>query len=71
MICRTPSETPVLTLQEDYEEAALTFSGKHTLTVEQIADLIFVRVLKEAPESYCQSGSAGQVGSAMPVSRFV
>lgn len=69
VICPDAIETPMLTLQEDYEEAALTFSGKHTLTVEQVADLILGKVLKEAPPEVLLPewrGVLAKVGSAMP-----
>ncbi|MBK8972037.1 MAG: SDR family oxidoreductase [Hahellaceae bacterium] len=69
VICPDAIETPMLTLQEDYEEAALTFSGKHTLTVEQVADLILGKVLKDAPPEVLLPewrGVLAKVGSAMP-----
>ena len=49
VICPDAIETPMLTLQEDYDEAALTFSGSKTLTVEDIGELVFKRVLPDQP----------------------
>ena len=49
VICPDAIETPMLTLQEDYEEAALTFSGNATLTVEDISRLVFERVIPDRP----------------------
>lgn len=42
-------QTPMLDLQLDYEEAALTFSGDRSLTVEDIGRLILDKVLPERP----------------------
>ncbi len=49
VICPDAIETPMLDLQEDYEEASLTFSGAHTLTVKDIGDAVFNRVLTKRP----------------------
>jgi len=49
VICPDAIQTPMLTLQEDYEEAAMTFSGSKTLTVEDLEHVVFNRVLKKAP----------------------
>jgi len=49
VICPDAIQTPMLTLQEDYEEAAMTFSGPKTLTVEDLERVVFNRVLKKAP----------------------
>ncbi len=45
VVCPDAIETPMLDLQADYEEAALTFSGGKTLTVNDIGDAIFDKVL--------------------------
>ena len=42
-------ETPMLDLQVDYEQAAMTFSGPKALTVEDIERAILDVVLPEAP----------------------
>jgi 3-oxoacyl-[acyl-carrier protein] reductase len=42
-------QTPMLDLQVDYEEAALTFSGDRALTVEEIGEAIVHRVLATRP----------------------
>jgi 3-oxoacyl-[acyl-carrier protein] reductase len=42
-------ETPMLDLQADYEEAALTFSGAAPLTVADIEEVILRRVLTRRP----------------------
>ncbi len=42
-------ETPMLTLQESYEQAALTFSGSKPLTVDDVVKLIVERVLVDKP----------------------
>lgn len=49
VICPDAIETPMLTLQEDYEEAAVTFSGRKSLTVEDIGRLVFDKVLASKP----------------------
>jgi 3-oxoacyl-[acyl-carrier protein] reductase len=41
--------TPMLDLQADYEEAAMTFSGGRTLTVEDLEEVIVERVLTRRP----------------------
>jgi 3-oxoacyl-[acyl-carrier protein] reductase len=42
-------QTPMLDLQVDYEEAALTFSGDRALTVEEIGAAVVHRVLATRP----------------------
>jgi 3-oxoacyl-[acyl-carrier protein] reductase len=42
-------QTPMLDLQVDHEEAAMTFSGSRALTVEEIAELVIRRVLPQRP----------------------
>lgn len=42
-------QTPMLDLQLDYEEAALTFSGDRALTVDEIARLVVDEVLPRRP----------------------
>lgn len=47
-VCPDAVQTPMLDLQVDYEEAALTFSGDRVLTVEDVAQAI-LRALDERP----------------------
>lgn len=42
-------DTPMLELQADYEEAALTFSGKRPLTLDEVEKLICEEVLVDRP----------------------
>ncbi len=49
VVCPDAIETPMLKLQEDFEEAALTFSGPAPLTVEDISAAVFDRILKDRP----------------------
>lgn len=49
VICPDAIETPMLLQQESYEEAALTFSGRRTLTVHDIERAVFDRVLVRRP----------------------
>lgn len=42
-------DTPMLDKEADFKEAAVTFSGSNVLTVEQIADVMFDRVLPDRP----------------------
>ncbi len=42
-------DTPMLTLQASYEQAALTFSGSAPLTVDDVVKLIVERVLVDRP----------------------
>lgn len=49
VLCPDAIETPMLFAQENYEEAALTFSGGRTLTVHDIEDVLFRRILPKRP----------------------
>ena len=74
VICPDAIETPMLTLQEDYEEAALTFSGSKTLTVDDIADAVFNRVLKKKTLEVTLPdlrGWVAKMGSAFPSVSFM
>lgn len=42
-------QTPMLDLQVDHEEAALTFSGSRPLTVEEVGRAVIDRVLRDRP----------------------
>lgn len=48
-ICPDAVQTPMLDLQLDYPQAALTFSGKRPLTVEDLGKLVVERVLPRRP----------------------
>lgn len=49
VICPDAIETPMLVRQEDFEEAAITFSGRSPLTVRDVSGAVFGRVLKDRP----------------------
>jgi len=49
VVCPDAIETPMLVLQEAYEEAALTFSGRRPLTVHDIERVVFDKVLVRRP----------------------
>ncbi|MFT5431769.1 MAG: NADP-dependent 3-hydroxy acid dehydrogenase YdfG, partial [Myxococcota bacterium] len=49
VVCPDAVATPMLDLQKDYAEAALTFSGSRVLTVQDIADVILGRILTKRP----------------------
>jgi 3-oxoacyl-[acyl-carrier protein] reductase len=49
VVCPDAIETPMLVLQESYEEAALTFSGGKPLTVEDVGKVVFGKVLRDRP----------------------
>ncbi len=48
-VCPDAVQTPMLDLQIDYKEAAMTFSGNQALTVERIGDVIFNRAIPDKP----------------------
>lgn len=69
VICPDAIQTPMLSLQENYEEAALTFSGAKTLTVEDIGHTLFNQVLPRKPLEVALPASRGwlaKLGSAFP-----
>jgi 3-oxoacyl-[acyl-carrier protein] reductase len=45
VVCPDAVDTPMFTLQKDYDEAALTFSGTKALTVEQIGEVIIKKAI--------------------------
>lgn len=53
--------TPMLDLQVNYKEAAMTFSGDRPLTVEEIKELVVNRVLPERPLEVVIPASRGAV----------
>jgi 3-oxoacyl-[acyl-carrier protein] reductase len=54
-------ETPMLDLQVNYAEAAMTFSGDRALTVEEIEALLVEQVLPERPLEVTIPASRGAV----------
>lgn len=48
-VCPDAVATPMLDLQVDYPEAALTFTAPKFLSVEEVADLILGKVMKRRP----------------------
>lgn len=75
VICPDAIDTPMLKLQEDYEEAAMTFSGSAPLSVKDISRVVFERVLKDRPVEVGVPGSrallARLAGAFPAVSRLV
>ena len=62
-------QTPMLDLQVDYEEAALTFSGSRPLTVEDIAAVILDEVLPKRPLEITVPlgrGAAARLANSLP-----
>lgn len=49
VLCPDAIETPMLVMQERFEEAALTFSGRRPLTLLEIETVIFDKILPEHP----------------------
>jgi len=75
VLCPDAIETPMLFAQESYEEAALTFSGGRTLTVHDIEDALFNRILTKRPVEICLPFTRGLmarlVAAIPPLSRPV
>lgn len=68
-VCPDAVQTPMLDLQIDYEQAAMTFSGNRVLTVDDVAEVILGRVLDKAPLEVMIPGSRGwlaKLASAFP-----
>ncbi len=73
VVCPDAVRTPMLELQRDYEEAALTFSGPRVLEPEQVTDTIMGEVLRKAPlEVYLPSrrGWLARVADIFPEAGF-
>jgi len=73
-VCPDAIETPMLTLQEEYEEAAVTFSGKKALTVDDIGRLVFDKVLVSKPMEVIlptHRGILAKLSSAIPTLTFL
>ena len=49
VVCPDAVHTPMLELQRDYEDAAITFATPHILTVEEVGALILGRVMSKRP----------------------
>jgi 3-oxoacyl-[acyl-carrier protein] reductase len=49
IVCPDAVQTPMLDLQLDYPEAAMTFSGRRALSVEQICAVMVNQVLRDRP----------------------
>ena len=67
VICPDAIQTPMLALQEDYDEAALTFSGPKALSLEDIEKIVFAEVLPNAPIEVTlpwQRGALAKLGGA-------
>ncbi|WP_250657222.1 SDR family oxidoreductase [Alkalimarinus coralli] len=74
VICPDAIQTPMLDLQEDYDEAALTFSGPEPLTVENISKALFSEVIPNAPIEITlpwHRGALAKLGSAFPKASFL
>jgi NAD(P)-dependent dehydrogenase (short-subunit alcohol dehydrogenase family) len=62
-------QTPMLDLQVDYEEAALTFSGSRPLTVQDIAAVLLDEVLPKRPLEITiplGRGAAARLANSLP-----
>lgn len=68
-------KTPMLDLQADYEEAALTFSGPRPLTLDEVEDLMVDHVLPNRPLEVTLPRSRGMMarvaGAAPQVTRLL
>jgi 3-oxoacyl-[acyl-carrier protein] reductase len=49
LVCPDAVDTPMLDLQKDKEEAALTFSGSRPLTVDEVTAVVLDKVLAQRP----------------------
>lgn len=68
VLCPDAIETPMLKLQEDWEEAALTFSGGHVLSPEEVVQALLALIAKPRRERLLP-GSRGwmaRLGGAFP-----
>ncbi len=69
VVCPDAVQTPMLELQVDHEEAALTFSGDRFLTVEDIEKVVLEKVLPKRPPEVLIPGYRGvltKLGAAFP-----
>lgn len=58
-VCPDAVQTPMLDIQKDKEQAALTFSGNRTLSVEEVVDAIVGPVLQKRPKEIMLPHSRG------------
>ena len=58
-VCPDAVQTPMLDIQKDKPQAALTFSGPRALTVDEVADAILGPVLNKAPLELTLPASRG------------
>lgn len=66
--------TPMLDLQVDYDEAAMTFSGRNPLTTEDVVDAIVERVLVDQPVEVtlpATRGGLAKLSTVMPQVSFL
>lgn len=69
VVCPDAVQTPMLDLQVDYEQAALTFSGPRALSTEDVTRAILDRALVKAPMEIMLPLSRGwtaKLASALP-----
>jgi NADP-dependent 3-hydroxy acid dehydrogenase YdfG len=59
VVCPDAVQTPMLDLQVDYEQAALTFSGSRSLTTQEVVTAILERALLKAPLEITLPASRG------------
>ncbi|MFD2229591.1 SDR family oxidoreductase [Alkalimarinus sediminis] len=74
VICPDAIQTPMLDLQEDYDEAVLTFSGPEPLTVDDIEQSVFNDVIPNAPLEISLPKSRGvlaKLGNAFPATTLL
>ena len=60
-VCPDAVQTPMLDQQKDKEQAALTFSGNRTLTVDEVVDAILGNALQSRPMEIMLPQSRGVV----------
>lgn len=61
-------KTPMLDLQADYEEAAMTFSGSRPLDLEEVSDLFFDQIFPLQPLEVTYPRSRGLLARAAGIS---
>ena len=68
VLCPDAIETPMLKLQEDWEEAALTFSGGHVLSTDNVVQTILALVARPEREKLLPGGRGwmAKLGNAFP-----
>lgn len=75
VVCPDAIETPMLEKQLDFDEAAMTFSGGKTLTVEDLERAVFAQVLPKRPLEIClplERGAMAKTANLFPgVSQYI